>query len=260
LACGRINSNTLLQNTKQIAALRLSRSEGNLHAEVCAHVYNIHVWQKKIKEEKGAKTKDAAGCSRTTEEILLNIYRGKRDENGSDCSIARNKTPYSGPPTPLRWALAVYKNFRCGPRVNFDNKKPFPWRTVLKKSIVKQLVKKFSALMDSDGLPMCSQELVIRPYPRPVKSYQHLHFYKIHFNIILPSTPIFLINVGMCIFRLPHVCYMSRSSPPLFNKATIIGWIAKIMKPHVMYEIWGSHGGDDVDVCPLGCNVVWTCR
>jgi hypothetical protein len=26
-----------------------------------------------------------------------------------------------------------------------------------------------------------------------------------------------------------------------------------------MYEVWGSHGREDVDVDLLGCNAVWTC-
>jgi hypothetical protein len=28
----------------------------------------------------------------------------------------------------------------------------------------------------------------------------------------------------------------------------------------LVYEIWGSHSGEDVGIGLLGCNVMWTCK
>jgi hypothetical protein len=36
-----------------------------------------------------------------------------------------------------------------------------------------------------------------------------------------------------------------------------LSWIWNMVR---WCEIWGSHGGEDVDVGLLGCNAVWTCR
>jgi hypothetical protein len=32
------------------------------------------------------------------------------------------------------------------------------------------------------------------------------------------------------------------------------------MRVRAFEEIWGSHGGEDVNVGLLGCNAVWTCK
>jgi len=53
---------------------------------------------------KGKETKDAAGSGSIPEETLLNIYwgLGKRDENGSDYNITRNKASHSESAAPSR--------------------------------------------------------------------------------------------------------------------------------------------------------------
>jgi hypothetical protein len=62
-------------------------------------------------------------------------------------------------------------------------------------------------------------------------------FFYFHFNIILSV----LGSPNFYLFISSSACYVSCASVhPL--------------------EIWGSHGGKDVDVVLLGCNAVWTCR
>jgi len=65
-------------------------------------------------------------------------------------------------------------------------------RVLLEKLTVPQLVQKFSAYLAPEGSLLYSQVPATYPYPEPSRPSPfplQTHLLKIHFNIILPSTP-----------------------------------------------------------------------
>jgi hypothetical protein len=69
---------------------------------------------------------------------------------------------------------------------------PTPWsRSLPEKLIGPQLLKKLPAFMQPKSSLPYSQQPANCSYPEPERSSLRptLHFFKIHFNIVLPSTP-----------------------------------------------------------------------
>jgi hypothetical protein len=97
--------------------------------------------------------------------------------------------------------------------------------------------------VEPESLLSWSRDPATGSYPETVESSSHPHrhcFFKIYFNIVLPSTPRslklsllfrFSNQSVICFSHLPYACCMSHpSNPPSFQHVNYISWKVKIMK------------------------------